>query len=124
MAFLELKKISVKIHGCTRAGGDDDRKVASENRSRVTGDLAGGDPIAGIKGGLPAAGLIFGKLDGDAKMFEDFDSGAGDVVIECIAKAGSHEEHAFVGGALELGGHGELIGFMPIRHAEKLVERR
>ena len=105
-ALLELEKISVEIHGGTGAGGNDDRQVAGEDGSSVAGDFAGGNPVTGIERRLAAAGLVVGELDGDAKVFENFDGGARDVVVEGVAKASAHKEHTFVGGALERGGHG------------------
>lgn len=60
----------------------------------MAGDFSRSDPIAGIEGGLAAAGLVVWEFDGHAEVFEDFDSGAGDIVIESIAEAGAHQENA------------------------------
>ena len=106
--FLELEEVAVEIHRCARSGWHDDGEFSGEDLGAVAGDFARGDPVTGVEGGLAAASLVVGKLHGDAQMFEDFDSGACDIVIEGIAKAGAHEEHALVGGALSGGGHGGL----------------
>ncbi len=95
----------MKIHGGAGAGRDDDREVSGEYFGTVAGDFARGIPIAGIKSGLAAAGLVFGKLDGDSEMLKDFNSGLGGFVVEGIAEAGAHEEDSFVGRSLELNGH-------------------
>lgn len=103
----------MEVHGGTGTGGYDDGEVAGEDFRTMFCDFARGGPIAGVEGGLAAASLVFGVFDGDAKVFEDFDGGLGSVIIEGITKAGAHQKHAFVGGALEVGGHEKFGGFVP-----------
>ena len=96
------------VHRGAGAGGNDDGQLAGEDVGAVFGDFARGAPIAGVEGGLAAAGLVFGELDGDAEVFEHFDGGAGDVIVEGIAEAGAHQEHAFAEWAGSGIGHGEF----------------
>ena len=103
--FLKLEGVSVEVHGRAGAGGDDHGQVAGEDFGAMFRDFTRGGPIAGVKGRLAAAGLVFGEFDGDAEVFEDFDRGLGGIIIEGIAEACPHQEDAFVGRALEVAGH-------------------
>lgn len=115
--FLELERISVKIHRCAGTGGHNDRKLASENRCRVACDFSRSDPVAGVEGRLTAASLIIGKFHGNSEVFENLHGSAGDIVVEGIAKAGAHEEHAFVSRAEELASHGKIGASTVLRSA-------
>ena len=72
----------------------------------MASDFARGNPVSGVKCWLAAAGLIIGKFDADAEVFEDFDGRFGGVIVKGIAKTSAHQEHFLSGGARELAGHG------------------
>jgi hypothetical protein len=59
--------------------------------------------------------LIFWKIDGDAKVFENLDSGFRHIVEERVTKAGAHEKHALVEGAGAGCGHGKKCLFTGYR---------
>lgn len=99
----------MEIHRSAGAGWDDDGQLAGENTGGVAGDFARSSPVARVEGGLATTGLVIGKLDGYAQVFEDLDSCLGRVVIKCIAKASAHEEHAFVERAGDRISHGDLL---------------
>ena len=99
----------MEIHRRAGAGRDDDRQLAGENIGGVARDFARGGPVAGVECRLAAASLVVGKLDAHAEVFEDFDGRLGGVVVEGVAKAGAHEEHAFVEGAGDWIGHVEKL---------------
>ena len=91
--------------GGAGAAGHDDGQVTGHDLGGVAGDLAGGRPIAGVEGRLAAAGLVLGEKDFDAKVLEDFDGGAGGVIVKRVAQAGGHEEDLAADGAWG-GNHG------------------
>ena len=99
----------MEIHRSAGAGWDDNGQLAGENTRRVAGNFARGGPVAGVEGGLATTGLVIGKFNGHAEVFEDFHGGLGDVIIEGVAKAGAHEKHAFVERAGDRIGHGEVL---------------
>lgn len=98
--LFELQWCAVKHHRGAGAGGDDDSLGSGEDFASMAHDLSRGGPVAGIERGLAAAGLILGELDVAAGMFEHAHRGFADVVVECIAQAGSHELDGFRGGAV------------------------
>lgn len=89
----------MEVHRRAGTGRDDHREIAGEDIGGVTGHFAGSVPITGIESGLTAAGLVFGKLDGDAEIFENLHCGFCRLIVEGVAKAGSHQHNPFAKGS-------------------------
>ncbi len=78
-------------HGSAGAGGDDDVFGIAEDAEEVAGDAGGFGAIAAIEGGLAAAGLGFGEIDGVAEALEDGGDGEADLGEDLIDDAGGKE---------------------------------
>ena len=68
-----------KTHRGAGTGGHDHGRCRRRRRlDRVAHDFARGGPVAAVEGGLAAAGLVLGKFDFAAEVFEHLDGGDGD----------------------------------------------
>ena len=101
--ILKLQHRAMKHHRRARAGGHDDRLFARKSFHRMAHHLARRSPVATVEGRLPTARLPFGKHDLDSEVFEHLHRGRGDVVVEGIAQARSHELHTLAGNGFSLG---------------------
>ena len=113
LGFLEDDFEKVACHGGAAAGGCDDGidfaafHEGREDREEAAGQFAGFVAIAGVEGGLTAAGLLFGEDDLDAVLFEELAGGDADAGVEHVDHTGDEEGDAF-GSLVESGlVHGE-----------------
>src|SRR5690606_25211264 len=88
---LHAKDGAVARHRGAGAGGRHDRLVAAKRVERLTDRLSRARPIPGVVRGLAAAGLRFGDVDLAAEALEDLIARLGDVSVERVAEARSHE---------------------------------
>jgi hypothetical protein len=81
-------------HGGAGARRRDDVIQTGEGTHRLQGEVAGGIPIAGIVGGLTAAGLPFGHNDGATRRFEQMCRCEANRRAEQVYEAGDEEPDA------------------------------
>ena len=81
----------VRDHRRAGARGHHDVLGIAEDVQKVAGDLRGFVAVAAIEGGLAAAGLCFGKVDGVAEPFEHLGHGQADLGKDLIDDAGGKE---------------------------------
>ncbi len=81
-------------HPGAGARGDDDVVVGRECREEAESEVAGGGAIAGVIGGLAAAGLGAGNFNRAAGGFEQGDAGEGDAGAVQVHQAGDEQGDA------------------------------
>ena len=101
LRFVEDGFEEVACHGGAAAGGCDDGidfaafHERSEDRQEAAGEFAGFVAVAGVEGGLTAAGLLFGEDDLDIVLFEELAGGDADARVEHVDHTGDEEGDAF-----------------------------
>ena len=101
LRFLEDGFEEVTCHGGAAAGGCDDGvdfaalHERGEDREEAAGEFAGLVAVAGVEGGLTAAGLLFGEDDLDVVLFEELAGGDAYAGVEHVDHAGDEEGDAF-----------------------------
>ena len=66
-----------------------------EDREEAAGEFAGFVTVAGVEGGLTAAGLLFGEDYLDVVLFEELAGGDTDAGVEHVDHTGDEEGDAF-----------------------------
>lgn len=94
LLMLKFKTRAMKHHGRAGARGDDNGFLPGEDLGGVAHDLTGGVPLAAVEGGLTAAGLILGKNNFAAHVFENLDSCTSHIIKKGVAEASSHKLHS------------------------------
>lgn len=78
-------------HGAAGTGGDDHDLCVAEGVKDGGGDGTGFVPVAGVEGGLAAAGGVLGANDAMTESFQDADHGHSDFWIQRVDEAGDEE---------------------------------
>jgi hypothetical protein len=91
---LEDVREMMRDHGCARAGGHDDVFRIAEDVQEMPGDGARFVRIAGVEGGLAAAGLGFWKIHLVAQALQHLSDGDADLRENLIHDAGDKQRDA------------------------------
>ena len=91
---LEDVREMMRDHRCARARGHDDVFGIPEHIKEMPGDGARFVRIAGVEGGLPAAGLGFWKVDLVAQALQHLGDGDADLRENLIHDAGDKQGDA------------------------------